>query len=286
MKDKHTIAIQVNPLNPVQYLACCGVFAVLSRFDAWAVSHWILNPQKSFSIESRIDEQSILEALVTSFTDRGRWKLVPSSQKPVRIDFPFTLGGHNVSVSLDWWYETLNQDGEIAEKSAWKMYAGNQTVEGLSQAMIETAIEIRSSTKPLTLTDLMGLHQGMTGRFGFDPRASRNALDTGFSANDLKLPIATYPFAELLASIGAQQFFPHRTHQSNGIKSTRGWVENKVYQYALWTIALPISLARVAASCAAIEEESKLQPIQSVRASRDKYSNLTMATAIQLQKGN
>ena len=25
--------IQVNPLNPVEYLACCGVFEILARFD-------------------------------------------------------------------------------------------------------------------------------------------------------------------------------------------------------------------------------------------------------------
>jgi hypothetical protein len=69
-----------------------------------------------------------------------------------------------------------------------------------------------------------------TGRFRFDPRSLGDPLDTGYSANDLKKfkdptyqPVKNYLFAELLATIAVQFFFPNRTNQSRGVESIRGW---------------------------------------------------------------
>jgi hypothetical protein len=88
-------------------------------------------------------------------------------------------------IPLDWWYETLKEDGDIAEKSAWKMYAGQQKPQGLLQQMVTVAREMMHTNHPGTLTQLLALNQGMTGRFGLDCRSSRKALDAGFSANDI-----------------------------------------------------------------------------------------------------
>jgi CRISPR-associated protein Csb3 len=128
-----------------------------------------------------------------------------------------------------------------------------------------------------SLTELIKLSAGMTGRFGFDPRSSRNALDAGYSANDLKLSIATCPFAELLTTIAAQHFFPQRNRQSGGITSSRGWIANDVFRYALWTTPLPITLARMAAVGVAVNKDDVIL-LQAERANRDKYSNFRMAT--------
>jgi CRISPR-associated protein Csb3 len=198
-------------------------------------------------------------------------------------------------MSLDWWYETLDQDGEIAEKSAWKMYAGNQKPQGIIQKMVTAARETMNKRNPETITQLIALHQGMTGRFGFDCRSSRKALDAGFSANDIPdYQAATYPFLELLAVIGAYNFFPARTKPSHGNESTRGWAREKgsqyAFQYALWMSALPISLARVAAARAALEDTSKIIPMKSFRSStgqdgKDQYSYLTLADRTSLNQG-
>jgi len=48
--------VQVNPLNPVEYLACCGVFEILARFDSNATAWWELEPHPRFWLESKIDE--------------------------------------------------------------------------------------------------------------------------------------------------------------------------------------------------------------------------------------
>ncbi len=284
MSERQPIRIHVVPQNPVQYLACCGIVEITSRFDIAATSQWVVLPQPEFIVETLLAEDSLVSCLVRTFTDWKNWTLVEMDDAQVtRLDITFNLNGERRTLTLDWWYETLNPEGEI-KKSAWKMYAGNQKCDDLSQKMVQAAKETTISRPPKKLSELIELYQGMTGRFGFDPRSSRNALDAGFSANDLDLPVSTYPIAEMLAMIGVQHFFPHRTREASGNESTRGWIARNVFQYGLWTILLPISLARVAASCAAFEGESMLLAMQSLRASRDKYSNLTMASPTTLRR--
>lgn len=301
--------IQINPLNPVEYLACCGVFEILSRFDRTALTHWELEPQPRFWIESEIDEASLLKCLTQTFSDWNQWQkqaeqndevllskegeqlLAEDSEEieedadseesdgndGVRLNPQFSLNDKTIPLPLDWWYETLNPAKKIKAKSAWKMYAGQQTAEKISRDMTIVAATLLQKNPVTHISDLIKLADGMTGRFGFDPRSSRNALDTGYSPNDLNLPIATYPFAELLTTIAAQHFFPTRNIQGGGITSSRGWIEKNLFQYALWKTQLPVQLARMAAMGAALNKET-LIPIQAERANRDKYSNFKMAT--------
>ena len=171
------------------------------------------------------------------------------------------------------------------------MYAGRLNPQILLQRMVTAAREMRYKSQPDSLTHLLALNQGMTSRFGFDCRPSRKALDAGFSANDIsgyKAP--TYPFLELLAVIGAHNFFPARTKPSHGNESTRGWAEEKVFQYALWMNALPIPLARVAAARAVFEDTSTIIPMRSFRSStgqegKEQYGYLTLADRTTLPQG-
>jgi CRISPR-associated protein Csb3 len=301
--------IQVNPLNPVEYLACCGVFEILARFDANAISWWELESQPSFWLESEIDEASLLACLTQALSDWSQWQAEEKtltaeeaeegaeeifddnekdgeessgeeeseSNEGILLCPRFSLNDKTVCLTLDWWYETLTPQKKIKAKSAWKMYAGQQTAEKISRDMTTKAAQLLKENSIVRLTDIIKLSTGMTGRFGFDPRSSRNALDAGYSANDLKLPIATYPFAEMLTAIATQHFFPQRNQPSAGITSSRGWVKNDIFQYALWKTSLPITLARVAAIGAAINKDDVIL-LQAERANRDKYSNFKMAT--------
>ncbi len=283
MNLRQLVRIGVNPRNPVQYLACCGVFEIVARFDAGAAGKWIVDFPTGFVIESKFEEASLLDCLTRSLADWSCWSAKDSKTgETVGLNVVFDLMGESITLCLDWWYETLDGLSKIKEKSAWKMYAGNQTVYGISSEMVRKAGELSAGTPPETLTNLISLKTGMKGRFGLDPRSSRNALDAGFSANDLNLPVETYPFAETLAVLGAQLFFPHRTRQSRGNQSTRGWIEKGAFRYGAWTIALPIMLARMAASCAGFEDEESIVALRSARASRDKYSNLSMASHAKL----
>lgn len=301
--------IQVNPYNPVEYLACCGVLEILARFDPDAVSWWELDTQPRCWLESLIDEPSLLRCLTQTLTDWNAWQAstnqaqeeeaqngevaedlsdeaddasaAEEGNEGLRLVPKFHLNGQSKEFVLDWWYETLNPQRKIKEKngkSAWKMYAGQQTAEKITRDMTEEAAKLLQKHQVESISALFKLSAGMTGRFGFDPRSSRNALDTGFSANDLNLPIATYPFAEMLAGIAAQYFFPQRTRQGGGITSARGWVEDDAFLYGLWQTPLPVKLARLAATGAAIRQDM-LIPLRAGRAKRDKYSNFKMALA-------
>ena len=294
--------IQVNPMNPVEYLACCGVFEILARFDADATSWWEIEAQPGLQLESEIDEASLLVCLKETLSDWSQWRRVEEedhdtalgsandeegvieddseveqSNEGILLSPQFSLNDKRLILKMDWWFETLTPERQIKKKSAWKMYAGQQTAEKIGRGMTVAAAQLLERNRVTSLTELINLSDGMTGRFGFDPRSSRNALDTGYSANDLNLPIATYPFAELLTTIAAQHFFPQRNRQSGGITSSRGWIKNDVFQYALWTTPLPIQVARLAASGVAVNKDA-LIPLQAERANRDKYSNFKMAT--------
>lgn len=298
--------IQLNPYNPVEYLACCGVLEILSLFDPDAVSWWDLDAQPRCWLESQIDEASLLHCLTQTLADWNAWQSStiqtqeteeqsdeveeePSDDadsantseegnEGILLSPSFYLNDRSATLRLDWWYETLTPQRKIKEKSAWKMYAGQQTAEKITRDMTEEAAKLLRQEKVERISALLKLSAGMTGRFGFDPRSSRNALDTGFSANDLNLPIATYPFAEMLAGIAAQYFFPQRTQQGGGIKSARGWIEDDAFLYGLWQTPLPIRLARLAATGAAIRQDT-IVPLRAARAKRDKYSNFKMALA-------
>ncbi len=284
----------------------CSLFGmlleILARFDADAVSWWELDAQPRCWLESAIDENRLLQSLTQTLGHWSEWQTsesaapemnesdsdlnedsedetdeaVQEGNEGLRLNPTFHLHDRHESFKLDWWYETLSPDKTIKEKSAWKMYAGQQTAEKISRDMTTAAGALWQANQSATISALLNLSAGMTGRFGFDPRSSRNALDTGFSANDLNLPIATYPFAELLAGIGAHYFFAHRTRQGGGITSARGWIEDDVFLYALWQTPLPIALARLAATGTAIQH-GQLILLEAGRARRDKYANFKMA---------
>ena len=54
-----TYDIQLNPYNPVEYLATCGVLEILARFDADALSWWELKGQPRCWLQTRVDEAAL-----------------------------------------------------------------------------------------------------------------------------------------------------------------------------------------------------------------------------------
>jgi CRISPR-associated protein Csb3 len=292
----------------VEYLACCGILEILGRFDPDALSWWEpAGESPRVWLDTASDENALLGCLTRTLTTWSVWESAPgnvqdepdliehqpadlaASDEPddirltdegnevILLTPSFRLNQQKQILNLDWWYETLKPTRKIHEKSGWKMYAGQQTAVKIYRDMVTEGDKLIRTNGVGSISALLKLSIGMTGRFGFDPRSSRNSLDAGFSANDLNLPITTYPFAEVLASIGANYFFPHRTRRDGGIASCRGWLEDDSFRYSLWQAPLPISLARVAATGAAINRRG-LIPVRAGRAKRDKYSNLKMAT--------
>lgn len=276
------IQILGNPTNPLHYLSCCGIFEVAARFDPQATAFWRCEAPVAFCITTKLSEESITECLKNCCCAAHAWTSVkmPEQDAVYSINASFHLNETSVSIAFDWWQETLDIAGDIDRKSAWKMYAGQQTAEKIIADMnAECAVLASSLPEPLTLTSLLSSNKGMTGRFGFDPRSSRSALDVGYSPNDIGQPVATYPFAELLATLGIQNFFPSRCGIPGRLNSSRGWppqdkASTTAFHYRLWTEPLPVILARAAAILRVISPGLRMA---APRATRKNYSNLTMA---------
>jgi CRISPR-associated protein Csb3 len=278
MNMRHQIIIPCQPANPVDYLACCGLADLLARMDHTARTHWRNVAPLAFVMESALTEAEFLATLLATFRTVSRWNFIAvrDSEEPARIEVEFTPGGSNAfTVPLDWWYETLTPTGDIAEKSAWKMYAGQQTVRKITTDMIGQAATI---PEPASIAALLTTRAPMSGRFGFDPRSSRDAINAGFSSNDLGLPVDTYPYAELLVTFGAGAFFPSRCRHAGDLTSARGWRgrgESRAgFAYHLWPLPLPALLARLAASPVGTPGAPLLL---AGRATRKNYSNFLLA---------
>jgi hypothetical protein len=283
---KHRITIPTNPANPVNYLACCGLFDLLARMDAGALGWWTTSAPVGFILESGIPEEDLLATVLDTCCSLDRWASHPASGEPTRIEVNFTTpAGQSFTVPLDWWLETAELDGSIRDKSAWKMYAGNQSVTQIvRERMVPACAAIRRTVaQTAVLASLLEASFDLKGRFGFDPRGTVNALDRGYSPNDIGEPVPTFPFAELLATFGAQSFFPARVGRAGFLASTRGWKGTdegegeKGFAYTLWTEPLPVSLARLGA---AKPDPTASRTLFSRRDGRGQYSNLTLARTI------
>jgi hypothetical protein len=282
-----TIEIPTNPFNPVNYLACCGLFDLIARMDKDALGWWNSEKPVRFCLQTRFSEPDLLRSLLSSLRTLERWNFFPNKENPTAIFVSFASpDGKEIEVPLDWWLETADLDGTIMDKSAWKMYAGQQTVTGITTDMVAMAAELVGTlTEMSSIVALLEIKTAMTGRFGFDPRASRNALDVGYSPNDLHMPVETYVFAEQMAMFGVNSFFPARCSQPGSLSSTRGWTGRddssdetgpykKGFSFRLWSSKIPIALARVHA---VTSRPAVFHPLFSARATRKNYSNLTLA---------
>jgi hypothetical protein len=222
MTDMNQIEIRCNPSNPVNYLACCGIFDLVSRMDASSLAYWETQPPVRFVLRTSLSEHDLVGSLTHTLCSPAHWHFnTPRNTDQVtRIVTVFCSSARSpFRVGLDWWVETLHQDGSIGEKSAWKMYAGQQTVSGIIRDMVAACAGFDSggASEP-RLGHLLDYSVNMTGRFGFDPRSSRNALDVGYSPNDLQMPIATYPFAELLSGVRRGVVLPAASRRSRLVR--------------------------------------------------------------------
>jgi hypothetical protein len=280
MSEANLIKIEVNAENPVEYLACCGIFEIASRIDRNAEAYWTKDTPTKFVLTTICEEEDLTHRILQIFVDEKSWTFQkhPKSGEVVRISVDFPNGEKPIHFDLDWWYNSLDRNGKIKDKGAWKMYAGQQRAEKIAADMIGVCLELADSASG-SLKNLFEVSVEMSGRFGFDPRSSRNALDVGYSPNDSGIPIATFPFLELLAMFGLQNFFPHRTRQASGSSACRGWSKRDrriFFDYELWYEPLTISLARLFAP--GFNEVLKdTSHFSSAKAKRKDYANLSIS---------
>jgi CRISPR-associated protein Csx14 len=236
-----SIRINVDPTNPGQFFACCGLFELAERLWPGAEG-WFAN--REFCIECGGDLRQLLAAAkATMFTgaeDEDDEDDETSDDdeddgtiEPLLIESP-------VQLRLDWW----------TDKSI-KTWAGSMNVRLIAVAMCN-AINVENHDPmnqsqvvfdpPKSETAASSKQKQRKAKkrepFYFDARRGPNAhsRDIGFSPNDLKMTTTAFPAVEFLCLIGLQRSRPATTARP------------RVFHYFTWTEPLAVSLLPPAVS--------------------------------------
>lgn len=212
------VTLDVDLRNPGQFFACCGVLELASRL--WPGSEgWFAGDRTvAFRVATHGGHDDPLGEIVRALCEReplvaladDHERQAQADRKPVVI-LPFGL-------RLDWWLDSYRGDGD---KSELKVWAGQQTpTRNLSG--------LRESWRKIVTSDprrLFSQRCPSTGRFGFDPSASWESLDVGFSPDEQGVPVQTSPATEILAAIGLQRCRPRRVENKSRWFVYRAWMD-------------------------------------------------------------
>lgn len=191
-------ALPVDPHNPGQVLACCGLIELLARHAKPVASSFDLDGGPRFLVAlTEIDLVNALDALAHCNVSNG-------DDDSLSLGQPFDL-------RLDWW---LDKGEGVPVPKTW---AG-----GVKPATFFRPYQ--AALKPRTdnlhqwwrVSDFLG-----SASPGLDPREFTHSLDTGFSLYDTEVNAGTFPYVNILAFIGLQRFRPN--------PDQRG-----VFSYTLW----------------------------------------------------
>jgi CRISPR-associated protein Csb3 len=91
MSDINQIEIRCNPSNPVNYLACCGIFDLVSRVESAAEGRWLTVGELRFVLETAVPDKEVVATLVDALSSEDRWRFITSgeSKELSRIEVTF-----------------------------------------------------------------------------------------------------------------------------------------------------------------------------------------------------
>ncbi len=210
------LRITIDPANPGQFYACCGLIELFDLHGAETLSHFeasrrvprraefVLRSGHPLNLAALLDELANAEYTVLDHRDKA---IAPVSVR---------LGP--ACCQLDWWLDSFRQ-----EKSGLKLWAGQLTP---AKLFAELPRALAREGDPMQLAALTKT------KIGVDPRAAWEAVNVGFSPNEHG-GAAVYPAVELLAAFGLQGFRPALTRRGGVV-------------YSLWLDPLARMVCRVA----------------------------------------
>jgi len=208
--------VSLDPRNPGQVFACCGLFE-LSELAQPGGEAWFEDNATVFVLRSEapVPPQDL--------------KLVPEANlddKPYDATIePLELVCGGGVLVLSWW---LNNT--LTGKSALKTWGGQQR----PRRVLDELLRLLNPATPTSA--FLAAAAYTTSRFGVDARSAWEALDVGYSPNELGQSATTFPWVEVLAIAGLQGFRPAMENRSR-------------YRYAAWLT--PLTMAAARAACAA-----------------------------------
>lgn len=221
------ITVNVDPTNPGQFFACCGLLELADRLWPGAEG-WFEGSDRAFLISNSGTLDDLVEAIATAELIHVR----PSDpySSPVVVGTPF------LPLSIDWWETDLTGARDL------KVWAGTMESFGIAQAMQHAVRDPRFRDAGLLDVGMVVTTPSDAGKkkepYYFDARRTPNAhsRDVGFAANDLGMTSIAHPAVELLCLVGLQIARPAFTKKS------------RVYDYFTWHIPLLPSLLLAAST--------------------------------------
>ncbi len=239
------IVVDVDLRNPGQFFACCGVLELAGRL--WPGSEgWFDRDagRASFQVATHSGHNDPLGEIVSKLCEpeelvalaKDHEAQAQADRKPVVI-VPFEL-------RLDWWLYPYRG----GDKSELKVWAGQQTPDRNVNGLRSAWRNVLHRNGNASADRKFFAHRWPTkGRFGFDPSASWEALDVGFSPDEQDAPVQTSPATEILAAIGLQRCRP-ALHQDK-----RRWFVYRAWSDPLEIAVVPAAIAGAAMTLAIYE---------------------------------
>ena len=256
-----SFSVNVDPTNPGQFFACCGLLELADRLWPGAEGHFA---QGHFHVACGGGLDYLLAVLVMdSPTAIERLECSGLVVPPILAPLAFTFdGGSTTEIVLDAWTRIAVLKGvpQVISNSPWNFWSGQQTSLRIWLALrIELAAQLRHFT-PDDLENLFTKRLFQKGRFGFDPGPAWNALDVGFSPNEQGMEVESSPAVEMLAAVGLQRFRPVMNDSRDA------------FDYLTWRS--PYSPAVAAAAMAGALPEAATVRYRSSVVSRGQYAAL------------
>ena len=215
-----SIRVGVDPTNPGQYFACCGLLELADRL--WpSAKGWF--EKREFCVSCGGE----LAGLVGNLTKAKLAQLDANDNtgSAIRIGEPF-----QPALRLDWWHDDRAGGKEL------KVWAGRMESLRIARAMQNAMKDERFLSPELFDVGLLAYDPDDTEKkvepYYFDSRRGPNAhsRDVGFSPNDLQMTTTAFPAVELLCLVGLQRCLPVKTSKA------------RVFDYYTWTVPMPPEL--------------------------------------------
>jgi hypothetical protein len=208
------IKLKLDAYNPAEFYGALGLLELLSQQNDGITSYFesegATGSNSTFVLHS--DKDSPLPDLrAINVTAKGFSNPLIA---PVMVEAT-SLGGFE----LNWWLNEFRDD-----KNGFKMWAGTSR----PVDMLRKYQQLMGEFDENVLQHAVRVKTGKSS-FGFDTRASRDALMLGYSQKEAGDASALYPETEFLCAVGLQNFGPAKD------------------SYFVWRRPVPVSIAHAAA---------------------------------------
>jgi hypothetical protein len=228
-----SIRINLDPTNPGQFFACCGLLELADRLWPGAEGQFL---NREFLLTAQGSLTKIIKELTESSLSVCANEGEPSIH-PVRLA--------NFDLKLSWWlrddwsrFQDKPKEKRVGfMKTALKFWAANASSGQIAGRLLDAMPHPKTDNEARYFEP----SECISTRFGLDAGPAWTALDVGFSINEHPIGVKTSAAVELLAAIGLQRCRPI--------------IHEKGIDYVIWRTPLsPLVLS--AAVCGQIANDS------------------------------